>query len=60
MLLISGELGGRRWSAACGRHDWMKVVGVTGLPTSLAEMDSYDAIFLSNVSAGDLGRDTMS
>src|SRR5206468_4696110 len=23
------------------------------------EMDSYDAIFLSNVSAGDLGRDTM-
>ena len=33
----------------------VRVTGVTGLPTSLAEMDSYDAIFLCNVSAGDLG-----
>ena len=37
----------------------VKLVGLNGLPNSLAEMDSYDAIFLSNVSAGDLGRDTM-
>ena len=37
----------------------VQVVGVNGLPNSLAEMDSYDSIFLSNLSAGDLGRDTM-
>lgn len=37
----------------------IKLGGLNSLPNSLAEMDSYDAIFLSNVSAGDLGRDTM-
>lgn len=37
----------------------VKMGGVNVLPNSLAEMDSYDAIFLSNVSAGDLGRETM-
>lgn len=37
----------------------VKVTGLNGLPNSLAEMDSYDAIFISNLSAGDLGRDTM-
>ena len=37
----------------------VKLVGLNGLPNSLAEMDSYDAIFLSNVAAGDLGRETM-
>jgi uncharacterized membrane protein len=34
-----------------------KLVGVNGFPSSLAEMQSYDAIFLSNVAAGDLGID---
>ncbi len=29
------------------------------LPGTLAELQSYDAVFLSNVSAGDLGRDLM-
>ena len=38
----------------------VQLVGVNKLPNYLAEMDSYDAIFLSNLSAGDLGRDTMS
>ncbi len=33
----------------------VKVVDITGLPGTLAEMQSYDAIFLSNISAGDLG-----
>jgi len=33
--------------------------GVDGIPESLAEMSSYDSIFLSNVAAGDLGRDRM-
>jgi uncharacterized membrane protein len=37
----------------------IKIGGINILPNSLAEMDSYDAIFLSNVSAGDLGRETM-
>lgn len=62
VLIISGELGLDDTLAAALRSAKLdvKVVGVTGLPTSLAEMDSYDAIFLSNVSAGDLGRDTMS
>ncbi|MDB6065686.1 MAG: putative rane protein [Pedosphaera sp.] len=34
-----------------------KGVGVNGFPATLAEMQSYDAIFLSNVAAGDLGTD---
>lgn len=37
----------------------VRLGGLNLLPNSLAEMDSYDAIFLSNVSAGDLGRETM-
>ena len=32
-------------------------VGINGFPGTLAEMQSYDAIFLSNVAAGDLGND---
>ncbi|MBI3852197.1 MAG: VWA domain-containing protein [Verrucomicrobia bacterium] len=31
---------------------------VGGFPSTLAEMQSYDAIFLSNVAAGDLGADS--
>jgi uncharacterized membrane protein len=31
---------------------------VNGFPSTLAEMQSYDAIFLSNVAAGDLGTDS--
>lgn len=61
VLIISGELGLDDTLAAALRTAKLdvRVTGVTGLPTSLAEMDSYDAIFLCNVSAGDLGRDTM-
>ncbi len=33
------------------------LVGVNGFPGTLAEMQSYDGIFLCNVSAGDLGSD---
>jgi uncharacterized membrane protein len=35
----------------------MKLSGMDGFPNSLAEMQSYDAIFISNLSAGDLGSD---
>ncbi|EEF57278.1 VWA domain-containing protein [Pedosphaera parvula] len=34
-----------------------KLVGINGMPSTLGEMQSYDSIFLSNVAAGDLGRD---
>ncbi|MBM3823088.1 MAG: VWA domain-containing protein [Verrucomicrobia bacterium] len=37
----------------------LKVAGINGFPGNLAEMQSYDAIFLSNVAAGDLGLDLM-
>ncbi len=35
----------------------VKLVGLAGFPGSLAEMQSYDAIFISNLAAGDLGSD---
>ncbi len=62
VLIISGELGLDDTLAAALRAAKLdvKITGVTGLPSSLAELDSYDAVFLCNVSAGDLGRDTMS
>lgn len=62
VLLISGEPEEDQTLAAAlstAKLD-VKLVGVSGLPNSLAEMDSYDSIFISNLSAGDLGRDTMS
>src|SRR5206468_13121656 len=37
----------------------VKSVGITGLPATLAELQSFDAIFISNVAAGDLGEDAM-
>ena len=37
----------------------VKAGGVSALPPTLAEMQSYDAIFISNLAAGDLGHDNM-
>ncbi len=37
----------------------VKLVGPALFPGSLAEMQSYDAVVLANVAAGDLGRDRM-
>ncbi len=37
----------------------MRAVGLSGFPTTLAEMQSYDAIFISNLAAGDIGTDNM-
>ncbi len=62
VLLISGEPAEDQTLAAAltsAKLD-VRLVGVNGLPNTLAEMDSYDAIFISNLSAGDLGRETMS
>lgn len=36
-----------------------RLVPLTALPKTLAEMQSYDAIFISNLAAGDLGQDKM-
>jgi len=35
----------------------IRLVGISGFPATLAEMQSYDAIFISNLAAGDLGTD---
>ncbi len=35
----------------------VKLVPLSGFPATLAEMQSYDAIFISNLAAGDLGSD---
>jgi len=35
----------------------IRLVGIGGFPATLAEMQSYDAIFISNLAAGDLGTD---
>jgi uncharacterized membrane protein len=37
----------------------VRVTEISGFPATLAQMQSYDAIVLSNVAAGDLGRDLM-
>jgi uncharacterized membrane protein len=37
----------------------VKSVGLSGFPASLAEMQSYDVIFISNLAAGDIGRENM-
>ncbi|MBI4661824.1 MAG: VWA domain-containing protein [Verrucomicrobia bacterium] len=37
----------------------VRMTDMGGFPATLAEMQSYDGIFLSNMSAGDLGRDRM-
>jgi uncharacterized membrane protein len=34
-------------------------VGLAGFPGTLAEMQSYDAIFICNIAAGDIGNDRM-
>jgi uncharacterized membrane protein len=37
----------------------VKLVDLSGFPATLAEMQSYDTIFLSNIAAGDLGNTLM-
>ncbi|MEW6161445.1 MAG: VWA domain-containing protein, partial [Verrucomicrobiota bacterium] len=37
----------------------VRVTDISGFPDSLAKMQSYDAIFLSNIAAGDVGRDLL-
>lgn len=37
----------------------VRLVGVSGFPASLDELQSYDSVIFSNVSAGDLGREQL-
>jgi uncharacterized membrane protein len=59
ILVVSSDPDGDKPLVAAlqSAHLRVKGVGVNGFPPTLAEMQNYDAIFLSNVAAGDLGKD---
>lgn len=61
ILLISSDPAGDASLAAALRTTQQEVVvaEINSMPATLAEMAGYDAIFLSNLAAGDLGRDLM-
>jgi len=61
VLLVSFDPEADRELAAALRSSLIEVkaTGITGLPNTLAEMQSYDAIFISNLAAGDIGYDNM-
>ena len=61
ILLVSADPEADATLAAALRTTQMevKVANVSQFPASLAEMSGYDSIFLSNIAAGDLGRDLM-
>jgi Ca-activated chloride channel family protein len=44
-------------SALESSHLEIRLVGIKDFPATLAEMQSYDSIFISNLAAGDLGSD---
>lgn len=59
ILIVSNDPDQDRQLASALQSSRLEVslVGINKFPGSLAEMQSYDAIFLSNVAAGDLGLD---
>ncbi|MFO1500554.1 MAG: glutamine amidotransferase [Verrucomicrobiota bacterium] len=61
ILIVSSDPAGdaRLAEALRSANVQVKLTDLTGFPSSLAQMQSYDALFLSNVAAGDLGRDLM-
>jgi uncharacterized membrane protein len=61
VLLVSAEPAADRPLVAALESSRVKVraVGLEGLPNTLAELQSYDAVFISNLAAGDLGHDVM-
>jgi uncharacterized membrane protein len=61
VLIISSDPEGDRELATALSQSKLdvKLADITHFPATLAEMQSYDAIFLSNVAAGDLGTDSM-
>lgn len=61
ILLVSSDPAADAALAATLRQSRLevKVVNERQFPATLAEMQTYDAIFLSNIAAGDLGSDLM-
>ena len=61
ILVISDQPDLDRELVAALRSSQLDVLaaGLSEFPQSLAEMQSYDAVFLSNVAAGDLGNEAM-
>jgi uncharacterized membrane protein len=61
ILIVSSEPGLDKPLAAALRSSRLelKLADLKGFPSTLAEMQSYDAIFLSNIAAGDLSREMM-
>ena len=61
VLVVSSapEQDGALAAALRGAKLDVRLVGVNGFPQTLAELQSYDTVFLSNVAAGDLGRELM-
>lgn len=59
LLIVSADPEQDRQLAAALQTPRLKVslVDLKGFPSTLAEMQSYDAIFISNLAAGDLGLD---
>ena len=59
ILIVSAEPEQDKQLAAALKSPSLEVslVGLKGFPETLAEMQSYDAIFISNLAAGDLGLD---
>lgn len=61
ILIVSSDPEGDKQLAQALRQSRLevKLVDTSGFPSTLAEMQTYDAIFLSNIAAGDLGTDLM-
>ena len=61
LLLVSAEPEADKPLAAALQSARLEVqaTGPNGLPGTLAELQSYDTIFISNLAAGDLGEDAM-
>ncbi len=61
VLIVSSDPAGDQQLAQALRQSRLqvKLTDVSGFPFNLAEMQTYDAIFLSNVAAGDLGTDLL-
>jgi uncharacterized membrane protein len=61
VLIVSSDPAADQTLAAALRSSKLEVkVGpIESLPRTLAEIQSYDAVFISNVAAGDLGQDGM-
>ncbi|HTG45481.1 MAG TPA: glutamine amidotransferase, partial [Verrucomicrobiae bacterium] len=61
ILVVSSDPDGDQQLAQALRQSRLevKLTDTSGFPSTLAEMQTYDAIFLSNIAAGDLGSDLM-